>query len=151
VQFLPDCSSNILVVLSAQQKMRFIDLSKPDEFTKSYATIEGEPWSGFVFHPYHPKLIFGVSPSSSSTSPSITAMLFSPNKTDDSLKVYRTHWRVPEASEEDLAPTTAHEPSLFPRNRAQLCLDPDASTLCWWDATKTNFVCARLCPFYTQE
>lgn len=80
--FLPDVAQEMLVVLTSQQKLRFIDLTRPNEFAKSCSTVQGLPWSGFVFHRHHPRLVYGVTLNDGSSS-AVTAMYIASFGGDD--------------------------------------------------------------------
>ena len=152
VQFFPDVARDVLVVLSAQQKIRFVDLSRPDEFARVYSTISGVPWSGFIFHPQMPSLMYGVTPQRPSDgSAAVTAMIVN-TQTDESelTEVYRTWWPVPEPRDKT-AESLAKPATLFPKMRAMLCIDAETSLLCWMDAAKICITTCRFCPFFRAD
>jgi hypothetical protein len=112
------------------------------------STIQGLPWSGFAFHPHLPRLVFGVTPSDSAASASaVTALVvhsLGGDDDDSQLAVSRAYFGVPE---EKRNPTPSLRPEALPaRARAMLCLDPNASLMCWFDAAKSSFVCVKFLP-----
>ena len=146
--FLPDVGSDVVVVLSAQQKLRFIDVSRPNDFAKVCSTVQGLPWSGFTFHPHLPRLIFGVTPSDNAASASAVTALFvqslSGDDDDSQLVVSRAYFGVPEERRNSMPNL---RPEVLPaRARSMLCLDPNASLMCWFDAAKSSFVCVKFLP-----
>jgi hypothetical protein len=146
--FLPDVASDVVVVLSAQQKLRFIDVSRPNDFAKVCSTVQGLPWSGFAFHPHMPRLVYGVTPSdNASTASAVTALCvesLAAEDDDSQLVVSRAYFGVPE---ERRNPLPNLRPEAFPaRSRSMLCVDPNASLLCWFDAAKSSFVCVKFLP-----
>ncbi len=149
--FLPDVASDVVVVLSAQQKLRFIDVSRPNDFAKVCSTVQGLPWSGFVFHPHQPRLIYGVTPSDGgSASSAVTALyVVSLNADDDDsqLVVSRAYFGVPE--EKRNAMPALRPDALMARSRAMLCVDANASLMCWFDTAKSSFVCTKFLPSLT--
>ncbi len=148
VSFLPDLATEVLVVLTTQQKLKFIDLKRPNDFAKSCSTVQGLPWAGFILHRHHPKLVYGVTLNNSvSSSSAVTALHIASltNEDDDSqLKVSMTYFGVPLEVRNESA--LAQPELLTPRSRAILLLDAQASTMIWFDATKASFVCAKLLP-----
>ena len=150
VQFYPDVARDVLVVLSSQQKIRFIDQRKPEEFARVYSTVPGVPWSGFVFHPQLPSLMYGVTPVRPADGRgAVSAMIAQPQTDGDEselTEVYRTWWPVPQPGPE--AASLAASAQLHPKNRAMLCLDAESSLLCWLDGAQKSITACRFCPFF---
>jgi hypothetical protein len=148
VSFLPDLATEVLVVLTSQQKLRFIDLTKPNEFAKTCATVQGLPWCGFVFHHHHPRLLYGVTlsdnPMASSAVTALHVTSLTGDDDDSQLNVSKAYFGVPEETRNESA--LARPDVLSSRARAILCLDAEASLMVWFDAAKSTFVCTKFLP-----
>jgi hypothetical protein len=146
VAFLPDLASDMLVILTSQQKLRFIDLTRPNDFVKSCSTVQGLPWSGFIFHPHYPRLVYGVTINDGSSS-AVTALhvaSLSDQDDDSQLTASKAFFGVPQEIRNQSP--LAQPDVLAPRTRALLCLDADASMMMWFDAAKASFVCTKFLP-----
>lgn len=144
VAFSPRPDSDLLVVLSHQQKVRFIDLRSPDDFAKVYTTLPSAPLTGFVFHPHQSDVLYGITPDGV---PRLSALVLNSEAREEG-GVLRAAWTLPDlpvnvlAKHAEPAPVVAGQ--LLPRERAILCMDE--STICWFDALRPSFVNVRLNP-----